>query len=155
MDKPLWQFSLELYARPGVAAACIEAQDHFAADVNLLLYAAWLARQDLELEPKQWRALTASVADWRQRVIEPLRALRRDWRTLPAAGALREQVKALELAAEQAQQGQMLAWHRRQIPRPARSDSLSRALALLLGSVGLRDSGEQGLLVERLLSLLG
>ncbi len=155
MDNPLWDFSLELYARPDVAAACIEAQDHFAADVNLLLYAAWLARQDLELDQNQWRELAASVADWRQRVIEPLRGLRRDWRALPAAGALREQVKALELAAEQAQQGQMLAWHRRQNPRPARADSFSRALALLLGAAGLGDSSEQGLLLERLLSLLG
>lgn len=155
MNNPLWEFSLELYARPDVAAACIEAQDHFAADVNLLLYAAWLARQDLELNQNQWRALAASVAEWRQRVVQPLRVLRRDWRALPAAASLREQVKALELAAEKSQQAQILAWHQLQVPQPGRADSLARALAFLLGSPATQAGSEQRLLLQRLLTLLG
>ncbi|MDO8861779.1 TIGR02444 family protein [Haliea sp. E1-2-M8] len=154
MNNPLWEFSLALYARSGVAVACIEAQDCCAADVNLLLYAAWLARQGLELDQNQWRALAASVAEWRQRVVQPLRALRRDWRALPAAAALREQVKVLELAAEQSQQAQILAWHRQQVLQPARADSLPRALAFLLGSAPMQDTGEQRLLLQRLLTLL-
>lgn len=154
MHNPLWDFSLELYARPGVAAACVEAQDRFAADVNLLLYAAWLARQGLELDRDQWRRLAATVAEWRQRVIQPLRALRRDWRTLPAAATLREQVAALELAAEQSQQVQMFAWHRQQMPQPAGAESLARALAFLLGSPAQQDAGGQRLLLRRLLTLL-
>ena len=155
MSNPLWEFSLQLYARPGVAAACIAAQDRFAADVNLLLYAAWLAQQGLELNRQQWQALAASVAEWRRRVIQPLRALRRDWQDLPAAAALREQVKMLELAAEQSQQAQMLAWHRLQEPQPAQLNSLERALSELLEtSVEERDSGARGDLLRRLLSLL-
>ncbi len=155
MDNPLWEYSLQLYARPGVAEACIEAQDHYAADVNLLLYAAWLAQQGLELAPGQWRALAVHVAAWRRRVVAPLRALRRDWKALPDAAALREQVRALELAAEQAQQAQMLAWHRRQAPRPARAGSLTRALACLLGCPPEQDGSEAPELVRRLLALLG
>lgn len=155
MDNPLWNFSLAVYARPGVAATCIEAQDRFAADVNLLLYAAWLARQDLALDRDQWRALTASVSDWQRRVVQPLRALRRDWKALPAAAALREQVKALELAAEREQQARIFAWHRQQEPRPAQLNSLAQALSELLeASAGQRDSSDRRDLLRRLLPLL-
>lgn len=154
MNNPLWEFSLELYAHPGVAAACIEAQDHWAADVNLLLYAAWLARQGLELDQIQWRALEDSVMEWRQRVVQPLRALRRDWQALPAVGALREQVKALELAAEQEQQAQIFAWHRRQSAQPAQGDSLARALAQLLASPSALEDRDRPDLVRRLHALL-
>ncbi|MEQ9465207.1 MAG: TIGR02444 family protein [Haliea sp.] len=155
MHNPLWEFSLQLYARPGVAEACIEAQDHYAADVNLLLYAAWLAQQGLELDPGQWQALAAGVDEWRRRVVAPLRALRRDWKALPDAAALREQVRALELAAEQAQQEQILAWHRRQAPRPAQAGSLLWALACLLGSPPAQAGSEAPELGRRLLALLG
>lgn len=154
MNNPLWEFSLALYARPGVAAACIEAQDHCAADVNLLLYAAWLAQQDLELEQTQWRALEDCVAEWRQRVVQPLRALRRDWQALPAAAILREQIRALELAAEREQQAQIFTWHRGQVSQPAQRDSLTRALAQLLASPAALEDSDRRALVQRLHALL-
>lgn len=154
MNNPLWEFSLERYARPGVAAACIEAQDYCAADVNLLLYAAWLARQGLELDQIQWRALEGSVVEWRQRVVRPLRALRRDWQALPAAADLREQIKALELAAEREQQAQIYAWHRRQVAQPAQPDSLARALPQLLDAPSALEDSDRLALVRRLHALL-
>jgi len=154
MSNPLWEFSLELYARPGVAAACIEAQDHCAVDVNLLLYAAWLARQGFELDQNQWQALVASVADWRQRVVQPLRDLRRDWQALPAAADLRERVKALELAAEREQQAQIFTWHQQQVLRSVREDGLALALAQLLPSPSMLEGSGRRALVRRLLALL-
>ncbi|MFU8763559.1 MAG: TIGR02444 family protein [Haliea sp.] len=154
MNNPLWEFSLELYACPGVAAACMEAQDHCAADVNLLLYAAWLARQGLALDQLQWRELAVSVTEWRQRVVQPLRALRRDWRALPAAAALREEIRVLELAAEREQQAQIFAWHRRQAALPAEADSLARALAQLLALPSTLADSDRRALVRRLHALL-
>jgi uncharacterized protein (TIGR02444 family) len=154
MNNPLWVFSLELYARPGVAEACIEAQDHYAADVNLLLYAAWLARQGFQLDQRQWVDLVASVAAWRQRVVLPLRALRRDWQALAAAGALREAIKMLELEAEKAQHEQVYAWHRRQALRPAQRDGLARALAHLLEAPAGQCGDARRALLGRLHGLL-
>jgi len=40
---PFWDFSLAVYRRPGVAAACLRLQDEAGVDVNLLLYFCWLA----------------------------------------------------------------------------------------------------------------
>ena len=37
-----WAFSLEFYARPGVAEACLALQDRHGLDVNILLLCCWL-----------------------------------------------------------------------------------------------------------------
>ena len=42
-DCAFWDFSLEAYARPGVAPACLDLQERHGADVNLLLFACWLS----------------------------------------------------------------------------------------------------------------
>ncbi len=156
MNNPLWVFSLHLYEQPGVAEACLAAQDLCGADVNLLLYAAWLSNNGLNLPAEQWTALEARVAEWRQRVVTPLRKLRRDWRALPGAERLREQVKALELAAEQAQQAAMWAWHEQHaqcvpVARPAAE--LTAVLARLLPSGKLAPAARDAL-QQRLARLL-
>lgn len=108
-DNPFWDFSLALYARPGVTDACLRLQDRLGLDVNLLLYACWTAASGVgRPSPETWRRLVAETAVWRSRVVEPLRAVRRylkepaaePWR----AARLRERVKALELDAERAEQ---------------------------------------------------
>ncbi len=42
-DDPLWRFALDLYARAGVAPACLTLQDDAGADVTLVLYLLWCA----------------------------------------------------------------------------------------------------------------
>lgn len=99
----LWNFALELYARPGVEQACLELQDA-GSDVCLLLTGAWLQQRGVRCLEERLRALTEVAAPWQREVISPLRQTRRHWRT--AAGedaelaALREQIKKLELQAE-------------------------------------------------------
>lgn len=101
----LWPGMLDLYSAPGVAEACIEAQDACDADVLLLLTAALLARDGLQLTPDIADSLIGGTLGWREEVVAPLRALRRRWRGYPAAGSLRQRVKALELDAERSEVG--------------------------------------------------
>ncbi len=107
-DHPLWEFSLALYGRPGVAEACLRLQDGLGLDVNLLLFACWAATEGGGApSPAGWRRLVDGTAAWRSRVVGPLRGVRRflkDEAATPGAAALRERVKALELDAEHAQQ---------------------------------------------------
>ncbi|MGE4220898.1 MAG: TIGR02444 family protein, partial [Alphaproteobacteria bacterium] len=42
-DAALWPFSLSVYARPGVAEACLALQARRGLDVNLLLWCGWRA----------------------------------------------------------------------------------------------------------------
>jgi uncharacterized protein (TIGR02444 family) len=98
----LWAGITALYGEPGVAEACIAAQDEAGADALLLLAAALMARRGVSLDDAG-PALAAAVEPWRSEVVHPLRALRRRWRGLDGVEPLRERLKALELEAERVQ----------------------------------------------------
>jgi uncharacterized protein (TIGR02444 family) len=101
-DLPFWSFSIDLYARPGVAPACLALQDRFGCDVNILLFALWAARCGKALARADFDALDAAVAPWRGGVVEPIRALRRALKAdaLGAAPASAERLRAKLLEAE-------------------------------------------------------
>ncbi|WP_029013975.1 TIGR02444 family protein [Niveispirillum irakense] len=106
----LWSFSLAVYDAPGVAEACLMAQDAHGQDVNLILWAAWLGWRGHLLTPAELDAAQAATAPWREEVVAPLRTLRRRLKTgplpapSPTSDALRGQIKAAELEAEHLQQ---------------------------------------------------
>lgn len=131
MNNPLWQYSVEQYARPGVADACLALQDDHDLDVNILLYAAWLASLGRKPDAGHIEALARDVDEWREQVIRPLRSLRRQWKGLSPAAELREQVKNLELEAERLQQDRMLGFYRAAPPPVSESASLSTNLDLV------------------------
>src|SRR5258708_35868944 len=106
-----WAFSLALYARPGIADACLRLQDPHGLDVNLLLLCCWLARRGCRLSAADLAAAEARAAPLRARVLEPLRAARRALKTMPGSGAaaLYAQLKQVELAAEREEQRLIIA----------------------------------------------
>ena len=104
---PFWNYSLAVYARAGVADACLRLQDDRGADVNILLYCCWRAAVgDGPLDGVALTTLVSRVAAWRDGVIRTLRDVRvRIKDSVPGAPAdrvarLRDSVKALELDAE-------------------------------------------------------
>ncbi len=101
-------FAEALYARPGVAAACLDLQDRRGFDVALLLHACWLGARSLSLSAEQAASLVLATQPWRFEVVRPLRRLRRRLKVghegMPRQKSepVRELVKAAELAAERA-----------------------------------------------------
>jgi uncharacterized protein (TIGR02444 family) len=112
---PFWRFSLAFYRRPGVADACIFLQEEAGADVNLLLFLLWHARQGRVLSMAEVAALDARIAPWRDLTVIPLRAVRRGLKSPPGlvaaaeAETFRSRIKAAELEAERLQQEAMFA----------------------------------------------
>lgn len=112
-QSPFWNFSLEFYSRPHVAPVCIELQDSAGVDVNVLFYLLFLAQQGRQLDRSDVAHIDATVLSWRDRVVKPLRTLRRDLKNgvapadVEATAALRTDVKRIELEAERIEQ-QML-----------------------------------------------
>lgn len=115
MDNPFWRFSLETYKLDGVQPASIALQDDWDVDVNLLLYAAWLASLDLALTADHMAQVEAAVAAWREEVVLPTRELRRNLKEIPGAGDLREKIARLELEAEAHQQDLIFACYRESV----------------------------------------
>jgi uncharacterized protein (TIGR02444 family) len=102
-----WTWALEAYGRPGAAQACLDLQDHHGQCVPYLLWAAWAAREGRALGRPTLEAGAGIAARWEAAAVGPLRAARRAMKPeVPgvadaAREALRAEVKALELQAEQ------------------------------------------------------
>lgn len=116
-QNPFWEYSLQIYAQPGVKSLLLELQEEYGADVNLLLCCCWLASESRILATAEMAALVAACAKWRGQCIIPLRGVREflksqsDGASDNSEGSaaapvqdLYEQVKALELRAERWQQ---------------------------------------------------
>ena len=98
----IWEWALEAYARPGVPQACLGLQDEHGQNTSLLLWAVYAEVKDPGLLARAAQATRA----WDGAALIPLREVRRALKPpLPpfsdhARERLREEVKALELAAE-------------------------------------------------------
>jgi uncharacterized protein (TIGR02444 family) len=108
-----WQFSLAIYARPGVAERCIALQDGAGRDVNLLLLALYAGlKLGRRLDAGDFAALEEAVAGWTEAVTAKLRAVRRALKPSAddaAIAALRKTVQDAELDAERLAQRLLLA----------------------------------------------
>lgn len=108
-SNPFWDFSLAIYARPKLAAACLALQDRLGSDVNLLLFCLWAGHCGHRLTTKELGELHAVAEPWHDSVVRPLRGVRRWLKQSPAgargaAPGLRQGVKQLELDAERLEQ---------------------------------------------------
>jgi len=98
----IWDWALEAYAQPGVPDACLALQDEHGQNTSLLLWAVYAEVSDPVLLARAAEAARA----WDATALRPLREVRRALKApLPPFGdgarqELREEVKAIELAAE-------------------------------------------------------
>lgn len=141
MGNPLWDFSLATYSLDGVAPTCLDLQDRFGLDVNLLLYAAWIAHRGRRLTHHHLVGMEAAVGDWRHNVVMPARALRRRWQGYPPAAAILDEIKALELRAEQQQQDMIYGFHQQAAELPLVSPALHDNLAQIAQFYSPGDTG--------------
>jgi len=113
-----WDYSVALYGRAGVEAACLELQQRHGIDVNLVLLCLWSGERGTALDGEMLARLCHAAGRWQVEVVRPLRAVRQrlkerigdrepnsvagDWPGL--ATALRERVIALEIDTEHLEQ---------------------------------------------------
>nr|WP_299245610.1 TIGR02444 family protein [uncultured Halomonas sp.] len=99
----LWDYALILYARPGVAAACLALQDEHGADVCELLWLCWLDHLGLTTNAGAATVL-APIRTQQATLIRLLRERRRELKAHAMPGTSlarwRETIKNAELAAE-------------------------------------------------------
>src|SRR5690242_18092915 len=117
LNNPLWRFSLTIYAASGVSAECLNLQDAFGIDVNLLLFCAWLgADLHVLLTSRDIQEASAAVQDWHDRVVRPLRSVRQAFGPNDRQSPLRLKVKAIELESEQFEQAMLYEFARDRWP---------------------------------------
>jgi uncharacterized protein (TIGR02444 family) len=134
MNNEFWTFSLATYAADGVAEAALAVQDEFDIDVNVLLYVSWMASRNHKMTHTHLAELEICIQQWRQRVVIPLRSLRRQLKDYPDAATVREGIKALELQSERQQQDMMWKFSNAAESLPALNCPLAHNLGLLVDS---------------------
>jgi uncharacterized protein (TIGR02444 family) len=108
---PFWDYSLQLYASPGVEEACLVLQDEFDLDVNIVLFCLWSGTEGPgQLTAAEITECIARGGRWQREVVRRLRYIRRTLKR-DALGAtpglvevFRPRAQKLELAAEHVQQ---------------------------------------------------
>lgn len=107
LEADSWAFALAIYARPGVAEACLTLQNEAGVDVMLLLMATFAAvRHRNLLTVIEIEALDKACRPWHEQIVGRLRAIRTELKTGPkpapgeATEPFRAKIKALELEAE-------------------------------------------------------
>lgn len=155
MADDFWDFSLALYARPGVEQALLALQDEEGLDVNLILFCLYAGARGRPLDGGALGIMRGIGAGWGQGVIAPLRAARRALKPLAegdaAAACLRAEVKRLELAAEKEMQVRLEALLAGATLVPPGRGLAERNLAAWLESEGKASAGRCG---ERLAQVL-
>ena len=113
LEHPFWRFSLAVYRDKDVQAECLDLQERLGADVNVLLFCAYVgAAESLALGPADLADAAERVRAWHMQAVQPLRAARRSlkpWTEGDSAlahesGLVRRQAQGLEIRTEQLEQ---------------------------------------------------
>ena len=149
MGSPFWNFSIAIYGANAVQDECLDLQDQFDLDVNLVLLCAFLgAGHGVVLTSGDIASARQEVDQWNEDIVKPLRAARRHLKTIElrdahavkAAAQLRAQVKTAELESERIEQMMLEQWANARLaawPRGKLSDAVVANLQALLVAYGI------------------
>jgi uncharacterized protein (TIGR02444 family) len=105
-SEQFWQYSLSLY--PAIKDLCLQWQDNFGVNINLLLFLLYLDKQQQSLTEQQLQQLEDLLQHFSSEVTQSIRALRRampsPWLESDMQQPLRQQLLNTELAAEKLEQ---------------------------------------------------
>lgn len=102
----LRDYAVAIYGREGVSSACLYLQNSAKVDVNVLLFAAWVASKGVAISHSDIKVAGAVVGPWHADVVKSLRSVRQRLKQGPPpapskqTSQLRKQLQTLEIAAE-------------------------------------------------------
>jgi uncharacterized protein (TIGR02444 family) len=148
-DSKFWPFSLAVYADTAVQKECLDLQDNYGLDVNLVLFCAFAgAVHGAALTPAAMNEAVALVHEWHGDIVRSLRAARRALKpfetgtseTTAAAAGLRARVKPIELEAERIEQAMLEEWcaaHARGWPKQSPAAAVPHNIRVLYETLAL------------------
>lgn len=119
MGSRFWTFSLSVYNNTAVQTECLDLQDRYGIDVNLLLFCAYVGVVHRAiLSDSEVRQAANVVGAWHKNIVRSLREARRALKLFAtesspidsSAATLRASVKTMELEAERLEQTMLEDW---------------------------------------------
>jgi uncharacterized protein (TIGR02444 family) len=162
MSSSFWDFSLAVYSADAVQDECLNLQDQFSLDVNLILLCAFLgAIHGVALTADDIAAAHQAVEHWQEKIVRPLRAARRTLKIAEltaaedaaAATQLRTQIKVAELEAERIEQMMLERWAESRFatrPRGNAGDVIPANLRSLFAAYGIE--GERSVAAQHIIA---
>ncbi|MCW8853634.1 MAG: TIGR02444 family protein [Gammaproteobacteria bacterium] len=80
-----WSYSTRVYQIAEIEKACLNLQNQFHADVNILLYCCWVAEKQIALSEKDIDTLIKISQPWQKNILMHLRAARTTLKTSTVA----------------------------------------------------------------------
>ena len=71
-----WSYSTDVYQRPEIEKTCLEMQNQYQADINILLYCCWLGEKRIQLTEADIKTLVDTSQPWQTNILSHLRAAR-------------------------------------------------------------------------------
>jgi uncharacterized protein (TIGR02444 family) len=158
MGSPFWDFSLAIYGANAVEGECLDLQDRFGLDVNLILLCAFLgAVHGVTLAAGDIASIRREAGKWHEQIVRPLRAARRNLKTiklqdadaLNSAAKLRTQVKAAEVESERIEQILLEQWANAGLAAWARGQSREAVVANLQALLAAYGVGPERLIAAQ------
>ena len=103
LDNDFWQFSLLLWKNKTAQEILLKLQDRDHLRVNLLLFSMWLGIEQKDIHQYILNALETTES-WHQKIVTPLRLIRKSLPVELSTATLKPQVQTSELLAEQIEQ---------------------------------------------------
>ena len=75
-NSEFWNYSTQIWTLPNVEAICLELQNNYDANINMLLYCCWVGDKNLSLSDDDLQSLLDTIQPW-QTIIKPLRESRK------------------------------------------------------------------------------
>ena len=106
---PLWDYTVAIYRRSGIAAACLELQHSAHIDVPLFFCAGYASLTGRRFDKTALVWLCDICTPWQKDIVQPLRLIRtqlkqgHDVISRTTTEAFRTEIKSMELGAERIQ----------------------------------------------------
>ncbi len=76
-NSALCDFATQALQTANVESACLNLQNRFAADINILLFCCWCGNRHVALNKDDLRQVVATAAPWQDVILKPLRNARK------------------------------------------------------------------------------
>lgn len=76
-ESPFWNYSSQLFQITEVADTCLQLQNSFDADVNLILFCCWAGDNHRVLDDNDINSLIQASEPWQSAILKPLREARK------------------------------------------------------------------------------
>jgi uncharacterized protein (TIGR02444 family) len=113
-EDSFWSYSQIQYTQPDVEEYCLELQNTYRGNVNILLFCSWLGYCGIKISTKDVILAIRTIKDWDLNIVQSLRRARKYYTgssvLIKNNNKIKSDLKKLELISEKSVQNTLCKW---------------------------------------------